>query len=384
MRRRLRRLAAASVFALGLLLSGSAAHAQQGLYWIDTNFPAPRMGRSNPDGTIPISTPLTVGSLPEGLALDPASSMLYWTESAWSGAHVNRMGANFADRLSLLSAESSLHGIAIDATHGTLYWTSSKLATSAVILESLGPLANPRGIIVDVANSRVVWTDYDLGAIYSCGLAGGTVSTLFMGPPGLWGLAYNPAANQFFVTNYITGTLQTAGPPPFAFTTIVSGLANPSYVALDVSGGKVYWSEAGAGAQKVQRANLNGTVVQNLNLPVTHLGGLAIGTPALTGVPLPPDSRPVTEFALAPPTPNPARQSAQVEFDLPSAAAVVLRVMDIQGREVARLAEGEFPAGRHHAEWSLTGGHARPAAGLYFLRFEAAGRVLVRRLAVVH
>jgi sugar lactone lactonase YvrE len=385
----------ACVLALLPVFTASIAHAQQSLYWIETSFSAPKLGRANPDGTNRVTTPLTAGSLPEGLALDAASSRLYWTESAWSGANVNRIGANLSSRTALVAGEFSMHGIALDVPHGNMYWTSSNLVvgpaieranldgTGHVVIEALPPGSNPRGIVLDAANSSVIWADYDLGTISACGLNGGAITEVATELPGIWGLALDTFTGQLFLSNYIYGTIQQALPPYGTFTDVVTSLGNPTYVAVDPSGGKVYWSEAGAGAQKIQRANYDGTLVQNLGIPTASFGGLAVGDPVVADVPLPPDFKPVTEFAMPPPAPNPARSSALTEFDLPWNSRVLLRVMDVQGREVARLADGDYAAGRHPVLWDLGANRTRPAAGVYFLRLEASGRVLTRRLAVV-
>src|SRR5207253_8684396 len=82
----------------------------------------------------------------------------------------------------------------------------------------------------------------------------------------------------------------------------------------------------------------------------------------------------VTEFSLSPVTPNPIRRAGDVRFALPRASRVRLTVLDLQGREVGVLADGEFAAGRHQAR--LTGTATR-APGLYFVRFQAAGRTFV-------
>ncbi|MGH7741129.1 MAG: T9SS type A sorting domain-containing protein [Candidatus Eiseniibacteriota bacterium] len=387
-------IAAALAIAVALL-AVSAAHAQQSLYWLDTNYGLPRLWRSNPDGTNPASTPLAPYSLPEGLALDSGSSRLYWSEAAWSGAQVYRIGANLGGRVSLYSGGSSMHGIVLDVAHNFMYWTSSNLVTGAaieranldgtghILLQGLAAGSNPRGIALDAANGRLIWVDYNFGTLSILPLAGGPITTLATGQPGLWGVAYNATNAQVLMTNYITGAIYSTLPPYTTLTTVVSGLSNPTYLAYDPTGGKIYWSEAGAGVQKIQRANLNGTLIQNLGLPIAAFGGLAVGNAAVADVPLPPDQEAVTEFALAPPTPNPARLNAHVQFALPQSARVLLRVMDIQGREVARLADGEFAGGRHSADWSFSGARAAPAAGLYFLRFEAAGRVMTRRLALI-
>ncbi len=91
--------------------------------------------------------------------------------------------------------------------------------------------------------------------------------------------------------------------------------------------------------------------------------------------------RPVVSFELAPVQPNPMRGSARIGFALPSASHVRLSVIDVQGREVAVLAEGDYEAGRHQVRWDGTYG-GRLGSGLYFVRLNVAGRSLVRRIVV--
>jgi len=72
-------------------------------------------------------------------------------------------------------------------------------------------------------------------------------------------------------------------------------------------------------------------------------------------------------------SPNPTSDHVDIEFTLPEATHVRMGVFDLQGRLVARLADEPLPAGQHRASWSgrRTGG---VRAGIYFIRFEAAGR----------
>ena len=67
--------------------------------------------------------------------------------------------------------------------------------------------------------------------------------------------------------------------------------------------------------------------------------------------------------------PNPFNPQAAIRFALPEAADVRLVVYDVMGREVARLAEGAFDAGRHEATFD----GSRLASGLYLYRLTAAG-----------
>lgn len=84
-------------------------------------------------------------------------------------------------------------------------------------------------------------------------------------------------------------------------------------------------------------------------------------------------------FALSPLSPNPSAGRSLVRFALPARTWVRLTLTDVQGREVAVLADGDREAGRHTA--ALDAGGLR--AGMYFVRMQANGVNLTRRLAVV-
>ena len=88
----------------------------------------------------------------------------------------------------------------------------------------------------------------------------------------------------------------------------------------------------------------------------------------------------VTEFALARLSPNPSADAVRIDYTLPRAARVRLRILDIQGREVAVLADGVLPAGRHQATWRGDRRGEPVPAGLYFVRYETPVQNLVRRL----
>jgi len=90
---------------------------------------------------------------------------------------------------------------------------------------------------------------------------------------------------------------------------------------------------------------------------------------------------PVTAFALSPVWPNPVRGETRFRFALPQATHVRLSLLDVQGRERLRLAEGTFAAGRHALDWRPATAGLGP--GLYFVRLSLPGRDLTRRFAVV-
>ena len=76
--------------------------------------------------------------------------------------------------------------------------------------------------------------------------------------------------------------------------------------------------------------------------------------------------------------PNPVRRSAAIEYRLPEAGPVTLRVYDVDGRLVADLVNEVEPAGAHSIEFRSLG----LAPGVYECRL-MAGRVSSRRALVV-
>ena len=87
----------------------------------------------------------------------------------------------------------------------------------------------------------------------------------------------------------------------------------------------------------------------------------------------------VLPFALYAPAPNPsAGRPVAVRYALPEAGAVRLSVVDVLGREVAVVAEGERSAGEH----AVTTPSAGLAPGVYVLRLQAGARSATRKLTV--
>jgi hypothetical protein len=89
------------------------------------------------------------------------------------------------------------------------------------------------------------------------------------------------------------------------------------------------------------------------------------------------------EFALGPATPNPARGAFRLGFAVARKAAVRLALLDVQGRTVDVLADGEFAPGRYSAAWDGHGRSGQLPAGLYFLQYRTPGKTFTTRVAVV-
>ncbi len=108
-----------------------------------------------------------------------------------------------------------------------------------------------------------------------------------------------------------------------------------------------------------------------------YVGSRVSDTFAIEGAPLPP----ATALSFAPPAPNPSGGPTRLRFTLPSASHVRIIVLDLGGRLVRVLADGERPAGDAEVVWDgldHSGRLVRP--GLYVAILESDRSQLRRRL----
>jgi hypothetical protein len=87
-------------------------------------------------------------------------------------------------------------------------------------------------------------------------------------------------------------------------------------------------------------------------------------------------------FALARVGPVPTTGRIALELTLPRAAAIEVTVHDVQGRTIARLAGGEWTAGRHALQWNGEGTSGRVPPGLYLVRYRYPGGADSRRIVI--
>jgi len=84
-------------------------------------------------------------------------------------------------------------------------------------------------------------------------------------------------------------------------------------------------------------------------------------------------------------TPNPFRDGTTIAFELPEPSAVDLVVVDVGGRRVRELLDGErLAAGPQTVPWDgRDDGGRGVASGVYFVRADVGGRAQVRRITLV-
>jgi hypothetical protein len=84
-------------------------------------------------------------------------------------------------------------------------------------------------------------------------------------------------------------------------------------------------------------------------------------------------------YSLSQNYPNPFNPNTTIEFALPHAATVSLKVYNLLGEEIATLASGDHPAGTFNASWDAPG----TASGVYFYRLRAGDVVQTRKMILM-
>ena len=173
------------------------------------------------------------------IAVDADNGLLYWgVKVGRSGGKIQRSRLNGRNIQTLKDGLTSVPmGIALDSSGGTIYWSSASgkirsMATegSARVTKILENLSNPTSLAV--SNGYLYWIE-PLGRVRRVSL---------------------------------TATRKTAA-------NIATGLGEPLSIAI--ASGKIYWVErSNGGGGSLQRANLNGTQIEELK---AFTGGVPLG-----------------------------------------------------------------------------------------------------------
>jgi hypothetical protein len=221
--------------------------------------------------------------------------------------------------------------------------------------------ANPAVLVMDGAKSvTAVFADQAPPKVHLVAPNGGELATI--GSP----LQIQWNAHDNHRVTSVDIELSRDGPAG-AYQTLVAG--------HDPSTGSFSWVVTGppttrAWVRVIARDSATNANADTSDAAFTILGGALSAGPA----------GPV-DFALEPIVPNPAAGPVTIEYAVPRVTGVEITVIDLQGRQLAALVSGERTAGRHRVVWDpRTAGDAAP--GAYFVRFQAGGRKIVRRIVL--
>ncbi len=128
-----------------------------------------------------------------------------------------------------------------------------------------------------------------------------------------------------------------------------------------------------SGLQVIQDVNIEADRSLNFRMGEGLLDGDEPGQPNLPKA-----------FALAQNHPNPFNPSTTIQYDLPEAGHVQIRVFDIRGRVVSTLVDRQEEAGVHVVQWNGREDSGRTlSSGVYFYRMETASFSRIRKMVLL-
>ena len=268
------------------------------IYWAD--YSTDKIQRADLDGS-QVEDLVTTGlSIPKGLALDVRAGKIYWTDSGSN--KIQRADLDGTDVEDLLTNESSSPlGLALDSPVAALSPNPEETFPRDGFMrrftvqasEPIVVVANPTGTI-----SRMLVAESS-GAFNECpakqedSLTRRHGQAVYLGgcTPGEATVELRRASDQTVLRTY---TVRVSGKLKMYWTNagrrdriqradidgtnvedlVTTGLSEPIDLALDVTEGKMYWTDQGT--DKIQRANLDGSNIEDLVTTLDYPVGLAL------------------------------------------------------------------------------------------------------------
>lgn len=161
-----------------------------------------------------------------------------------------------------------------------------------------------------------------------------------------------------------------------------------NFLSVPGSQGHVLWGPDLAGLDSDGDGRTNGEELQDPN-GTWKIGDPPPGDPNLVTLPGVPDVTGVDEitplrFALAQNYPNPFNPSTTIEFNIPNASFVSLKVYDAAGKEIRTLVNTNKSAGLNTVVWNGKNNSGRSvASGMFFYRLSAGKNVAVNKMILL-
>ena len=216
------------------------------------------------------------GTIEEPPPTQPSISKMYWH----TVGTIQRANLDGSQRETLVSGLNVLNDIALDVAGSKMYWIQSGSAIRAAIQRAnldgsqretlVSGVFAANSLVLDVARGKMYWTE-DRSIIQRANLDGSQRETLVLisTEESLGNLVLDVARGKMYwadTTRLSEGpvhTIRRANLDGSQRETLVSeGLLSLSVrdIALDVAGGKMYWTELNA----IRRANLDGSQREKL------------------------------------------------------------------------------------------------------------------------
>ena len=228
-------------------------------------------------------------SVDNALNITVGGGKVYWTEKTGeSGGTINSANLNGSDVTELTSIKAVPMGIAVDVAGSKLYWTNSRGRIQSADLDGSGitnvmqNLQSPMDLAL--AGGNAYWTQGN-GSVRFVNLRGQKVVRNVSTGTDTPGSLVIGGGKVYWteMTGESGGTVNSANLNGTGATQLASILAAPMGIAVDGSRSKLYWTNARG---RVQSANLDGSgiknVVSGLGSPGDMVLSNSIATPTAT------------------------------------------------------------------------------------------------------
>ena len=269
-----------------ILVTANRNEAVLKVYW--TNTFRDKIQRANLDGSN-VQDLVTGLDYPSGIALDVSAGKMYWVDSGTDKIQrANLDGSNIEDLVTGLGYPLD---IALDVSAGKMYWVDSGKIQRANLdgsnVEDLVTgLDYPSDIALDVSTGKMYWiadaqesiiggewVPRGTAKIQCANLDGSNIEDLVTGLGYPSDIALDVSAGKMYWTDKLRDKIQCANLDGSNIEDLVTGLGYPLGIALDVAGGKMYWADyrsVQTDAGKIQRANLDGSNIEDLVTQTRH------------------------------------------------------------------------------------------------------------------
>ena len=82
------------------------------------------------------------------------------------------------------------------------------------------------------------------------------------------------------------------------------------------------------------------------------------------------EGNPVIDYKLYQNYPNPFNSGTRIDYEIPEASFVTIKVYDVLGNKITTLVDEELPAGKYEVKFVPESGNRSPASGVYFYQLK--------------
>ena len=206
------------------------------------------------------------------------SPAIYWADK--QEGNIQRVNLNNLNVEDIVTGVPDSSAIALDLTGGQIYWAETgtgkirraNLNGNPNVQDILTELTGPSSIALDLVRGKIYWTDQNwdpsTGAVSTSKIQGANlngnpnVRDIVTGLGIAESLALDVSTGKVYWTDSETDKIQRANLNGSNVEDLVTGVRMPNDIALDAAGGKMYWTDYES--KQILRANLNGSNIETL------------------------------------------------------------------------------------------------------------------------